>query len=293
MRSKRINRKMTHRKRKKRTKNKRTKYRKNTKSKRRKSKRRKSKRRKTKTKRRRKRGKRGNKFQKLLTQKYVEQFRSPHRAPADCAVCSLNFLNVLPKETLQDMIDEVGCKGTSLYEILGYFNSAYGSQYNFIWQPSELLKDSNLNYRYGYMNSYLDMLKSRLRPGYVSLLFIGRRSESGHYVTIGKDVYGEIVLFEPQYNPKTSNLGIYKGNAEVIRYLVSNNAFNVMILDSNLVENRDAFNTNISIPMETSELNYRCKLKNRDNIKQEDMEYGKLIRQLETRQLGKENYYIR
>ena len=162
MRSKRINRKITHRKRKKRTKNKRTKSkrRKRKKSKRKKyrkkSKRRKtkSKRRKTKSKRRkyRKRGKKNHRMLKRIDNDYVKDYRSIHNTNirgshqvsnyshlqpqlGDCSACTLDMLGLLPTikrglvqhEIARRVVEDMeGSEDVNLEAIISYIKKSLG-----------------------------------------------------------------------------------------------------------------------------------------------------------------------
>ena len=213
----------------------------------------------TKNKKNKKSRRRKHKFQKFLTQDYVNKFRSPHQNPTDCAVCSLNFLNVLPKESLQDMIDEVGCMGIDLEEVRQYFIRSYGEQYNFNWLQSEYFITSKGEYRLDYIISVLKEFEQNITPGHASLLGISRDpGRIGHFVVVGRGVDTGIVLFETVYNPNTGNLGIYVGYDKIIEYFMKQDIRYVQLLWSDLVESEEKLN--VPIPMETSELTYRCKL---------------------------------
>tara|TARA_B100001094_G_C18031517_1_gene720370 strand:+ start:112 stop:1041 length:930 start_codon:yes stop_codon:yes gene_type:complete len=297
MRSKRIHRKSTNRKQNKRTKTKggkrSKKYRKNTKSKR--IKRRKKYRKNTKSKGRkkyRKNTKRRNKFQKRITEDYIKSFRSPHRVPGDCGICSLNFLNVLPIEILQDVIDEIGCDGLNSSEVKRYFDQAYGSEHNFIWQPSELLVDSNLNYKIEYIKSWLVTEVSKISPGYVMLVDLKRRTQGGHFVVLGKDLNGEMVLFDPTYG-----LGIYMGISNIISYLIKEKAFFLLILHSDIIEDRTEINPRFSsIPSNTGAntmLNYNCRLRHiQESRMQTEKYYDQLLLRLMNEQRERESRYL-
>jgi hypothetical protein len=202
---------------------------------------------------------RKHKFQKFLDQEYVNKFRSPHRTSADCAVCSMNFLNVLPQEILQDMIDEIGCAGITHGEILKYFEEAYGSEHDFKFIHSRLFIDSQNNYNLEYINYYLNILKNVIKPGYGCLLGIKRpRGRIGHFVVIGKGIDDILILFETTFNPDTGNLGVYGGNEKIIQYFMDQDVISTIILSSNLVDGETKLN--IAVPMETSDLIYRCKI---------------------------------
>ncbi len=216
-----------------------------------------SKNRKVKTKKKKSR-RRKHKFQKFLTRDYVNKFRSPHRNPNDCAVCALNFLNVLPKESLQDMIDEVGCEGIGIQQIRQYFIRSYGEHHNFNWLRTEDFITSKGEYRLDYIKSILKEFEKNITPMHASLLFMSKGQDRiGHFVVIGRGVDMGVVLFDPQYVPKTGNIGIFVGYDKIIEYFTKQEIKHVRILWSDLVDSQKDPN----IPMKSSELKYRCKLK--------------------------------
>ena len=229
---------------------------------------------------------------KRITEDYIKSFRSPHRVPGDCGICSLNFLNVLPIEILQDVIDEIGCDGLNSSEVKRYFDQAYGSEHNFIWQPSELLVDSNLNYKIEYIKSWLVTEVSKISPGYVMLVDLKRRTQGGHFVVLGKDLNGEMVLFDPTYG-----LGIYMGISNIISYLIKEKAFFLLILHSDIIEDRTEINPRFSsIPSNTGAntmLNYNCRLRHiQESRMQTEKYYDQLLLRLMNEQRERESRYL-
>ena len=51
------------------------------------------------------------KFQKRLSQEYITKFSSPHKNKLDCGICAINFLHILPKELVRDMLENVRHNG--------------------------------------------------------------------------------------------------------------------------------------------------------------------------------------
>lgn len=233
------------------------------------------------TKKKKKTRRRTHKFQKALTQDYVNKFTSPHQHDSDCSVCSLSFLNVLPNSSLQDMINEIGCSGVGLEEVRQYFINSYGD-YNFKFVESELFIYSSGMYKRDYMIRYLNSLEQIILPGHASLLALTRDTgRIGHFVVIGKAIDNQLVLFEPMFDPVNGSLGMYVGYEQIIMFLEKEEVLFASILISNLIDSQT--DLSVSVPMETNELTYRCKLANfnprkkieedtRERLKREQLE---------------------
>ena len=186
------------------------------------------------------------KFQKRLSQEYITKFSSPHKNNLDCAVCALDFLNVLPKQLVNDMIEEVKSQGVIEEDIINYFTKSYNNN-SFYFEKSEPFKRSTISYRIDYIFDYLTYIKENTLPGYVRLLGFHRAPPApGHFVVIGKDMNGSLILFNTtQHNSDTCHIETKIGHSDIIEYIVRQDFTDALLLKSDVLDNHSKINFKI------------------------------------------------
>ncbi len=218
----------------------------------------------------------------------MRKFISPHKTKVDCAICSLAFLNVLPNHIIDKMIDETTSRGgITDQEIIYYFQQAYGYNHNFKWIPSESFITTNGDYKKSYMNDYLNLLNSLMKPGYAILLDLKRFDSPGHFMVLGKTMDDLLVLFEPQYDPKKEKLGMYSGNEDIINHFIRSNIFFILVLDSNLIESHTNISKEMIVPMDSDDIQSRMFIRLKVDEEYEK-EHSNLYKKIKRKQEQKE-----
>ena len=177
------------------------------------------------------------KFQKRLSQEYITKFSSPHKNKLDCGICAINFLHILPKELVRDMLENVRHNGVIETDMIKYFTQYYNNK-SFNFEKSKPFKRNTISYRIDYIFDYLTYIKENTLPGYVRLLGFHRAPPTpGHFVIIGKDIKDSLILFNTQYDSDTCEMETKIGISDIIEYIVRQDFTSAILLKSDVLDN--------------------------------------------------------